>query len=36
MPELHITLVFKIVHRRSADRTPHCFALSIVNPPLTA
>jgi hypothetical protein len=27
MPELHITLVFKTVPRRGADRTPHCFAL---------
>src|ERR1700693_5877724 len=24
---LHITLAFKIVHRRSADRTPNCIAL---------
>jgi hypothetical protein len=24
---LHIMLAFKIVHRRGADRTPHCLAL---------
>src|ERR1700730_15060013 len=24
---LHITLAFKIVHRRGADRTPHCLSL---------
>jgi hypothetical protein len=23
----HITLAFKVVHRRSADRTPNCLAL---------
>jgi hypothetical protein len=24
---LHLMLAFKIVHRRGADRTPHCLAL---------
>jgi hypothetical protein len=24
---LHIMLAFKIIHRRGADRTPHCLAL---------